>query len=543
MATGDVLRDDDIDAMLRDLLEDRSAARGWESGQREHLLLYIDRDQGAAMEQVRGDTTDVVVLRRRAAEVPLRRRRWLVVGAAAALVMVGALATGWIAKDQQIESPTASGSASTNPMATPPTTTAINASSRWPALLPAIAPLEGETVTASIGEIAVENPRMTTAVVARVNGSSVTDITHVVAVDTNPYLAAMEPLYSAPTAELVGGVSVALYAPKTDSPFASPLAVVPYDDAHSVAVLGEDPLRFLALAGPSFAFVTEDEGSTDLFLTFGLNQLPEGYEVLAGPSPLVPGALQPMLQVRRADDSVVADIGQADPAWPFALDGRNVLRTEDGRYWMSDPRFGSQLTWQISDSQWIIVRNIFGPNDDTPATLEEALAIADRIEFVDRDTWLARYPDAMDGGTPATTLAPDDLDAVPAATEAVPVADGDLTGARVLVANASNVAGVAGMLTVQLDAEFQMLPAVNSGEPNPRDRSAVYYQPGSIDTATALADRIGGADVLPMPDELPIEGGNDALRGPDIVDGHGSIDILVMLANDHAREIQDRAGP
>jgi hypothetical protein len=46
-----------------------------------------------------------------------------------------------------------------------------------------------------------------------------------------------------------------------------------------------------------------------------------------------------------------------------------------------------------------------------------------------------------------------------------------------------------------------------------------------------------------MPDELPIDGGNDALLGPDIVDGHGSIDILVMLANDHAREIQDLAGP
>lgn len=46
-----------------------------------------------------------------------------------------------------------------------------------------------------------------------------------------------------------------------------------------------------------------------------------------------------------------------------------------------------------------------------------------------------------------------------------------------------------------------------------------------------------------MPDELPTEGGNDALLGRDIVDGHSSIGILVMLANDHAREIQDLAGP
>ena len=59
----------------------------------------------------------------------------------------------------------------------------------------------------------------------------------------------------------------------------------------------------------------------------------------------------------------------------------------------------------------------------------------------------------------------------------------------------------------------------------------------------AIAERIGGADVLPMPEELPIEGGNDALIAPDIVDGRGAIDILVMIANDHAETIDEAITP
>jgi hypothetical protein len=87
--------------------------------------------------------------------------------------------------------------------------------------------------------------------------------------------------------------------------------------------------------------------------------------------------------------------------------------------------------------------NIFGQVDGSPADLDEALVIANRIELVDVDTWLARYPDAIDGGVPATTLAPEDLEAAPAATEEVPVVD-NTPGARVLVANASYVAGSLG---------------------------------------------------------------------------------------------------
>ena len=542
MATGDLLGDDDIDAMLRDLLDEPTVATGWETFQRSRLLAHIAHGDASTDEGSSGNgPVRVVVLHQHARTEPAGRSRRLAAGAAAAaLVVVGALATVRLSGDPSSDAPAASDSSSIATGTFPATTAAIATSNGWPSLLPAIAPAEGETVTASIGEVAVENPRMTTAVVARVEGSSVRDVVHIVAVDTAPYLARMERFYDA-TEVMIDGLTVTAYEVKGNLAGGSPMVVVPYDDNHSVVVRGADPVGFLSLIGTSFASIIDDASSAGP-LTLRLDQLPTGYELVAGPQAMVPGALLPSLRLARLDGSVVADISQVGPEWPFP-DSPNIVRTEDGRYWRSDSKFGSQLTWPIGDGQWLVMSNIFGANDETPATLEEALAIADRIELVDRDTWLARYPDAIDGGAPATTLAPEDLEAAPAATEEVPVVDGDLAGPRVLVANASTVTGAARMLTVQLDAEFQMLPAVNSGEPNPRDRSAVYYQPGSIDTATALADRIGGADVLPMPDELPIEGGNDALLGPDIVDGHGSIDILVMLANDHAREIQDRAGP
>jgi hypothetical protein len=102
-----------------------------------------------------------------------------------------------------------------------------------------------------------------------------------------------------------------------------------------------------------------------------------------------------------------------------------------------------------------------------------------------------------------------------------------------LVANASTVNGAASSLTAELANTFGMLAALNSSGPLPSARSVVYCAPGSDEFAQEIATLMGGAEVLPIPDELPIDGGNDAL-GPDIVDGHSAVDVLVMLADDHA---------
>lgn len=544
MATGDLLSDDDIDVMLRDLLDEGQATQDWQSAQRRSLMIHIEGSSASHNDDisVAFHSPNLPVQLR---TEPLRsgNTRVLVGAAAATVIALGTFGFMRLGSSEPFDQP-----ASTDVPASASSGTLTNGRSdsgsvRWPALLPSVSPSSGETIVAGVNATSEGNPMMTTAVFAKVEGASVSDIVHLSAVVTDDYVDLVNGFFGEVSIETeVGGVVVRTWEPPEDGAFATPVVVVPFDTDYSLVISGSNPGEFLELAGPRFASIgTTEEGV--LSLTF--QSMPAGYEQLASPQALLPGTMNPFISIRNADGSVAFDVASASgpDAFVFAFAAqRDLVRTEDGRYWMSDSKFGAQLVWQIGAGEWLVMSNIFGQVDGSPADLDEALVIANRIELVDVDTWLARYPDAIDGGVPATTLAPEDLEAAPAATEEVPVVD-NTPGARVLVANASYVAGVAGMLTVQLDADFRVLPAVNSGEQSFRDRSAVYYQPGFIDAATALADRIGGADVLPMPDELPIDGGNDALLGPDIVDGHGSIDILVMLANDHAREIQDLAGP
>jgi hypothetical protein len=285
---------------------------------------------------------------------------------------------------------------------------------------------------------------MTTAVFAKVEGASVSDIVHLSAVVTDDYVDLVNGFFGEVSIETeVGGVVVRTWEPPEDGAFATPVVVVPFDTDYSLVISGSNPGEFLELAGPRFASIgTTEEGV--LSLTF--QSMPAGYEQLASPQALLPGTMNPFISIRNAHGSVAFDVASASgpDAFVFAFAAqRDLVRTEDGRYWMSDSKFGAQLVWQIGAGEWLVMSNIFGQVDGSPADLDEALVIANRIELVDVDTWLARYPDAIDGGVPATTLAPEDLEAAPAATEEVPVVD-NTPGARVLVANASYVAGSLG---------------------------------------------------------------------------------------------------
>ena len=546
MARGDVLSDEEMDKMLRDLLDIDSSDLDWRRAQRGALLTHIDRGGDASVRYEPDPLSDHHVVLEHQARPMLRAwtsRRVVAGVAAAALIGVGTFATLRFSGERSVDPGAASEVPSPSSATAPPTTGVGTASSEWPDLLPSIRPTDGEVVDASIAQTAVENPRYTPAVVGLVEGSSVRDLMTIAAVDTEPYLAAIERALGVTDATKVDGVDVEFYDLLEKNAFGPSMAIFDYDNTHSVVVYGSDPLGFLSSAGTSFASISDEGSSPSSPLALELNRLPEGYETLALPQPMVPGAVVPSINVTRANGDVLAFITlwSGPDAFGMALSAATDLtRTDDGSYWFSDRRLGSQLIRQVGVGEWLGMSNIFGADDDTPATPGEGLAIADRIELVDRDTWLARYPDAIDGGTPATTLDPEDLEAVPAATEEMPVAD-DPPPARVLVANASTIAGVAGTLTEQLRGDFQTLPAVNSDEPNPRERSAVYYANGFDGDAVAIAERIGGADVLPMPEELPIEGGNGALIAPDIVDGRGAIDILVMLANDHAGAIDGSA--
>jgi LytR cell envelope-related transcriptional attenuator len=103
--------------------------------------------------------------------------------------------------------------------------------------------------------------------------------------------------------------------------------------------------------------------------------------------------------------------------------------------------------------------------------------------------------------------------------------------AALLIANASTVTGVAGMLTVALSQDYNTVSAANALAG--LDRSIVYYAAGFKSAASELAERIGGADVRPMPNLVTV-----VEADPTLV-----VDLVVMLGQDHASEFESRSTP
>lgn len=408
MATGDLLSDDDIEAMLRDLLDDAPASRDWEKDQRARLLAHVSGGPRSA-ESERFDTAadGVVVVPGPASERRDRTRRVVVGVAAAVVVALGVIATLRLDRHQRPESPAATDASVAGPVTTPPITTVTAASAGWPDLLPVITPEPGETIEAGVGQVDSGNPLSTSAVLAQVDGTSVTDIVRVSTVETDPYESLLSRFYGTPTEASVDGAPVRLYEPGEEAAPAGRFAVVVQPGGLSIVVYGSDPLGFLASARIDFARADRGTGDVASDLSLTIARVPDGYSMIVEPEPLQRGLLLPTLSLSGGDDGL--EVGLEVTSGPtalaaFAVPG-SITRTPDGKYWMDDERLGSRLSWQIGEDEWIVLSDL-GP-DAAPLGLEQALAIADRIEFVDIDTWLAHYPDAIDGGgTPSTTAAP-----------------------------------------------------------------------------------------------------------------------------------------
>jgi len=415
MATGELLSDDDIDAMLRDLLHDAPASRDWTEDQRARLLADVSgRARSAA--SVRSDIgSDATVVVTGPSHARRRDQRRMVVGlAAAAVVALGVLATLRLSSDQRPESPAATDASVAGPISMPPITSVTAISAGWPDLLPVISPEFGETVVAGIGQVDSDNPMNTSALLAQVNGASIADIVRVSAVETDPYKSFLNRFYGTPTEASVDGSPVWLYEPVEGAPSAAPYAVVDQSDGLSIVVYGSDPLGFLATAGIDFARPDRGTGGVTNDLALIIDRMPDGYSMIVEPEPLQRGMLLPGLSLSDANGGL--DVSLQVTSGPAALDGGyavlgSITRTANGKYWMDDERLGSRLAWQIGDDEWIVLSGL--GSRDAPVSLEQALAIAERIEYVDANTWLARYPEAT-GGTPATTVAPQDTNFAPA---------------------------------------------------------------------------------------------------------------------------------
>jgi hypothetical protein len=97
----------------------------------------------------------------------------------------------------------------------------------------------------------------------------------------------------------------------------------------------------------------------------------------------------------------------------------------------------------------------------------------------------------------------------------------------VLVANAADVPGAAGLLSQQLrGVGFAVAEPTNAaGNERQLDASKVYYLPAGYDAALSIGAAMGDLEVLPMPTPAWIVGATDAL---------GDANVLVMLGKDLA---------
>jgi LytR cell envelope-related transcriptional attenuator len=109
-----------------------------------------------------------------------------------------------------------------------------------------------------------------------------------------------------------------------------------------------------------------------------------------------------------------------------------------------------------------------------------------------------------------------------------------VSGATVVVANASGVGGAAGQFTTALQSVgFTMGTATNAAGAEQRlDVSKVYYSPSDPEAAAvaaSVAQAMGGPDngvtTATMPSPVPVEGGDASL---------GDATVLVMLGKDLA---------
>ena len=525
MARNDVVNEDRIDGMLRGLLDDSGAPHGWAAGQRARLLDRIDGRSDRGRSDDAATPADFVELSRG----EISRRPWRFIGAtaAAALVIGGIAVVPHRDPNPGIGASAAETSANQDGAVAP-----SGEMSLWPQLLPALTPADGEQLEVDVGRLYASDPPETTSIVARVDGTSASDLMVVTAVDRERFEATAAGVYGTPTSARIGGTDVSIYTYSGVELWGTVL--VPGIDGLAVMVKGADPVAFVEQAGVTFASATRDGlRSADVGPRLSISRLPSGYQTLVEPETLPSaGRRLPSIGIVGSGGFArrIVNVVPGSLAWTTMAGAADTTVTalDNGRWWITTAQGDSQLIWRVGDSDWAEV--IFQKQaTGSVATLDELRAVADRVELVDLDTWQTRYPAAVAQaeGPAATTTVPATTTASSSTSTPVSAAS-----ARVFVANASTVNGAASKLTRALSDTYQLLKATNATMP--LERSVVYFQPGSENWANQIANRIGGADVLPMPDLPQIEGVDKTGMSADLADVLADVDVLVMLGNDHA---------
>jgi hypothetical protein len=179
------------------------------------------------------------------------------------------------------------------------------------------------------------------------------------------------------------------------------------DGVPALAVQAADATAFVEAAGG--VPIVDVRFGADGLLGFDVAPLPDGYSVIVPPGgPAATAAVNALTTVPDAGngDGISVWVETVNPLTTWGLYGdMNRVDIDGVAGWMRDDGPGSPVIWQVSDTTWAMVGGAMNVDD--------ALALARVVEFVDRDTWEERY----DVATPTWPSAADRSMAATATTE------------------------------------------------------------------------------------------------------------------------------
>jgi hypothetical protein len=226
------------------------------------------------------------------------------------------------------------------------------------------------------GQVGWDNPSSAEALVAHLNGDTMTG-----AIELQVLASFDSSTLSIPTATVnLAGTDMTIYA----AGGTPTLKTVVLPGSPALAVTGVDPVSFLETAG-GFPILEPRLGS-DGEVTFAVGNLPDGYEVVVPPSRLPLGSVSAVTQAPDGDNgdgiSAWVDVHNPLPAYAMVGDMQRVdINGVSG--WMRDRGPGSPVLWQVSPTTWAYIGGA--------PTVDDAVAFARSLTFVDEATWRAHY--------------------------------------------------------------------------------------------------------------------------------------------------------
>jgi hypothetical protein len=380
MPTDELLDEFDVDRALRDLLPAMPRSRTWESAKRDELLAYISSGTSGLPASTTTQGVDVEIDVQpgvSVGRVPRPMRRALV-GIAAAAVLFAGLVPRWLSTEPGVEAPDDSGVPVESTTSIVP---ALPGSVLFPDRFPLVRADDPRAAASTAnygGQVGWDNPPSSEALVARLNGDTMTG-----AVQLQVLTSFDDSIFSrgAPESINIAGTDMKLYV-QGGTPT---LKTVVLPGELTLAATGLDPVSFLESSG-GFPILTGPRVAIDGVVTFAVGDLPDGYELVVGPSGFPLGSVSAVTQAPDGDggDGISAwvDVHNPLPAYASVGDLQRVdINGVSG--WMRDQGPGSPVLWQVSPTTWAYVGGA--------PTADDAVAFARSLTFVDEATWRARY--------------------------------------------------------------------------------------------------------------------------------------------------------